>query len=79
MFSQIFVVCLKKTDSWHCEILNELDEKSQSMGSCYLNLLNRIEMPRIVAVAKVAELVKILNELKHDISQSHFDKDKIVT
>ena len=30
-------------------------------------------MPTIVA----QELVKILNKLKHDISQSHFDKDEI--
>ena len=73
MFSQIFVVYLKKNDSLHYEILNELDEKSQSMQSCHLNLLNRIEMPTIVA----QELVKMLNKLKHDISQSHFDKDKI--
>ena len=43
------------------------------MKSCYLNLVNRIEMPTIVA----QELVKILNKLKHDISQSHFDKDEI--
>ena len=42
------------------------------MKSCYLNLVNRIEMPTIVA----QELVKILNKLKHDISQSHFDKDE---
>ena len=43
------------------------------MRSCYLNLVNRIEMPTIVA----QELVKILNKLKLDISQSHFDKDEI--
>ena len=73
MFSQISVVCLKKTDSWHYEILNESDEKSQSMRSCYLNLVNRIEMPTIVA----QELLKILNKLKHDISQSPFDKVEI--
>ena len=63
MFSQIFVVSLKKTDSWHYEILNELDEKPQSMRSFYLNLVNRIEMPTMVA----QELVKILNKLKHMI------------
>ena len=43
------------------------------MRSCYLNLVNRTDMPTIVA----QELVKILNKLKHDISQSHFDKDEI--
>ena len=43
------------------------------MRSCYLNLVNRIEIPTIVA----QELVKILNKLKLDISQSHFDKDEI--
>ena len=43
------------------------------MKSCYLNLVNRIGMPTIVA----QELIKILNKLKHDVSQSHFDKDKI--
>ena len=64
---------LEKNSFWHYEILNELDEKPQSMRSCYLNLVNRIEMPTIVA----QELVKILNKLKHDISQSHFDKDEI--
>ena len=30
-------------------------------------------MPTIAA----QDLVKILNKLKHDISQSHFDKDEI--
>ena len=43
------------------------------MRSCYLNLVNRTQMPTIVA----QELVKILNKLKHDISQSHFDKDEM--
>ena len=53
---------------------NELDEKLQSMRSCYLNLVNRTQMPTIVA----QELVKILNKLKQsDISQSHFDKDEM--
>ena len=40
------------------------------MRSCYLNLVNRIEM-------STQEWVKILNKLKHDISQFHFDKDEI--
>ena len=44
------------------------------MRSCYLNLMNRTQMPTIVA----QELVKILNKLKQsDISQSHFDKDEM--
>ena len=73
MLREIFVVCLKKTDSWHYKILNELDEKPQSMRSCYLNIVNRIEMPTSVA----QELVEILNKLKHDILQSHFDKYEI--
>ena len=63
---------LEKNSFWHYEILNELDEKPQSMRSCYINLVNRIEMPTIVA----QELVKILNKLKHYIPQSHFDKDE---
>ena len=59
------ICCFKQTDqnSWHYEILNELDEKPQSMRSFYLNLVNRIEMPTMVA----QELVKILNKLKHMI------------